>query len=171
MFQDDVEFTPDAIEKFTEAVKRDKEHKYLVDDTEKPIYELGENLLPTDKITGYQKKEQIEMVADLPDNWDVFYFGAVAHFSTPHMGGNVYKVREAYLDHAVGYNKRIFQKFVDELKKMGVPCDAAMVKVYYGDRAENLSDHNAYYIKPGIAYQRAGYSNNDNAEVDIRTVD
>lgn len=166
--EDDLEFTEDAKQVLSETLERTTEFKYLVDDETKPVYGFDEEtMLPTNDIIGYQKKEETEMIAHLPDNWDCFTLGYLnKRYQPTHINGRVYKLRHANLGHLWFFKSTMFQPMIDELLKMELPYDECISKVF-----SDFDKYKAYGILyKGIAYQRAGYSDNlkkyiDNSEV------
>lgn len=106
------------------------------------------------------------IVEDLPEGWDMFYYGCLNSYRAPKIVGNIHKVRRAFLGHAMVLKNTMFKPVIDELKKMDRPSDLCIADVY-----RDLDNFKAYCSIPGVAYQRAGFSDNLKSKVKAREVD
>jgi hypothetical protein len=149
--ESDIAFKDDASEVLAASVEKTTERRYLVDDETKPIYRFNELTgLPTEERIGWEKKEEIEMIAHLPANCDALSLGCWCSWWPPtHIMGRIWKLRHANNGVFWIFKKRFLVALRAELVKMELPYDECISKVF--------SDFDNYYacaiMGEGIAYQ------------------
>jgi len=104
---------------------------------------------------------------------DVLYLGARAFHATPKTESDrVFRLLSgAVLGHAIVIKKSMFDPWISQLEKFEKPSDLCLVDAYSEMNEDDNPKYKAYYFKPGIAYQEAGYSDNLNRECKKRWVD
>ena len=102
----------------------------------------------------------------IPETWGALYLGGVNWFAPMKFKGRLHYSRRCLLGHAMGIRSTMFSKLKEELLKKDRPSDCCVADIYKSD-----SELNAYCFRPGICYQREGYSDNMNAKVPKTEVD
>lgn len=92
-------------------------------------------------------------IPDLPDNWDMLYFGANLQEKTSRVNDQLVRVYGAWTTHAILYSEKAVQKILSvyEYETCGIYDDWLKRKF--------LRQNNCYMITPMIAYQRESFSN------------
>jgi GR25 family glycosyltransferase involved in LPS biosynthesis len=105
-----------------------------------------------------------EYIKDLPDDWDMFYLGANhalcnKYETNPpiHISNNIYKVNHAYAAHAYAVNMKCYNLVYKNLIEFKHPVDVVYSKIQ--------SKLNVYLFRPHLAWQKPGYSDIMNSDV------
>lgn len=90
---------------------------------------------------------------ELPDNWDLIYFGANITDPVHRYSKDLVKLTGAWCAHAILYSKQGVKKVLSQYDydKHGIYDDWL--------RKEFIRKNNCYLVTPMQAYQRKGYSN------------
>jgi GR25 family glycosyltransferase involved in LPS biosynthesis len=92
-----------------------------------------------------------EISKQIPDHWDLIYFGGNHLAHMPEMlSNNIYRVFNTVCLHAIGINSTIYDKIIDQNYKINRPTDCNIA-----DLQKNCM---AIVTRPHIAWQKAGYS-------------
>jgi GR25 family glycosyltransferase involved in LPS biosynthesis len=138
-------------------------HLQLVIDAKKNNYKSI--LIIEDDIEFTDEVNNIELyVKELPDNWDMIWFGGnnnmhgdhTAHF----ISNKIIKCKITYTTHCVAINHTVFEKVIEVLTNSQKPVDVSYVEI------QNL--YNCYAFYPSIAIQRPGFSDILNSHQDYR---
>jgi GR25 family glycosyltransferase involved in LPS biosynthesis len=150
--EDDVMFDSEAVEKYNKVFEKRNE-KIIKVPVEAPILDEDENETG-ETYTSYT--EEIEMIADIPDNWNVLYLGMLSSTASPKVINNLHRVSRGVYLHCVVFNmtdKVFIQSYINELNKMRIPADLCLAVCY-----QDFENTFAGAILPSIAKQRTGYS-------------
>jgi GR25 family glycosyltransferase involved in LPS biosynthesis len=92
-----------------------------------------------------------EFIKQVPSDWDMLYFGG-NHNNEPlqQITENVFKIHKTYTTHAYAIKKTVFPVVLKMFPKMKFEVD-----VMYSTLQQSF---NCYVIKPHLAWQRDGYS-------------
>lgn len=97
---------------------------------------------------------------DVPDDWDIVYFGGNHSRGTPiHVKNNVYKCTYTLCAHAMLVRYTCYELLLNRLLETEEPVDVILGKLH-------ATDVNAYVIYPHTAWQRAGFSDIERRQVD-----
>jgi len=162
-------------EKITKAIKRGyiglnltiaRELKIAIEEGVKELTIFEDDVVFIDDVQKIYDSE----IKNLPEDASVLYWGSVSvGIGSRLVKGRIHKVRKAYYGHAITlYNKDgFFESLINELEKLEQPSDVCILN-HYRDVVNGLK---AYSFVKGIAYQRAGYSDNTEREENERLVD
>lgn len=100
---------------------------------------------------------------ELPENWDMLYFGGnicnTITQITPHIG----KLSHAQSTHGYAVNKKFIQTLIDYID----PSQVVPLDLTYAYKA--IPNHNCYITIPMVAVQQASFSDIENANVEYET--
>lgn len=107
--------------------------------------------------------EQLESkMRDVPEDWDMIFFGA-NHITRPaKITDNVYKMVRAYSAHCYAIKDTMYDFLIQTISQFREPLD-----VIYANLQPSI---NAYVINPHLVWQRPGYSDICDLNVDYRHV-
>ena len=98
-----------------------------------------------------------EFIKQLPDDWDMVYFGGNHQIPLIPITENIFKVTKTWTTHAYAIRNTLFDVVID-LHGQG----KKQVDVYYADIQPRF---NCYVFKPHLAWQRDGFSDIRNAHM------
>ena len=96
-----------------------------------------------------------EYINQVPDDWDMIYFGGNHVGGLTQINEHVSKVKHTYTTHAYAIKKTVFDHVI-QLHGQG----KKQVDVYYADIQKIF---NCYVFRPHLAWQRDGFSDIQNA--------
>lgn len=101
-------------------------------------------------------------IPDLPEGWDMLYFGANLQEKTIPVNENLVRVLGAWTTHAILYSEQGVHKVLSQYdyEKDGIYDDWL--------KREFCRNNNCYLLTPMIAYQREGFSNIEQKEASYR---
>lgn len=123
-------------------------------------------LLMEDDVTFVRPELLPYCMAELPDNWDIFYLGANlqnVHTLPERYSFHLWRVYNAWTTHAVAYTRQALELIAERYEKelQNVINDRGFDTQYMYDcwlGREILPAVNAYVAIPNIAHQRPGFS-------------
>lgn len=101
-------------------------------------------------------------IPDLPDDWDLLYFGANLKEPTEPYNDELVRVLGAWTTHAVMYSKKCVKKILEQFDDT-YACDDWLKRFF-------LRENKCYLTTPMQAYQASGFSNLMKQQVDYRKV-
>lgn len=103
-----------------------------------------------------------EKMKDIPNDWDMIFFGA-NHQSMPiKVTDNVFKITRAYSAHCYAIKDKLYDTLLEVLCPFREPLD-----VTYGNLHSSI---NAYCVNPHLVWQRPNYSDILSMNVDYRNL-
>jgi glycosyl transferase family 25 len=103
-----------------------------------------------------------QKMQDVPDNWDMLFFGA-NHITRPiRVTDNIYKMTRAYSAHCYAIKNTMFDSLLVNLCEFKEPLD-----VTYANLQSNI---NSYVVNPHLVWQNPGYSDICEQSVDYTHV-
>jgi glycosyl transferase family 25 len=91
-----------------------------------------------------------QKMQDVPENWDMLFFGA-NHITRPiRVTDNIYKMTRAYSAHCYAIKNTMFDSLLEILCQFKEPLD-----VTYANLQPNI---NSYVVNPHLVWQNPGYS-------------
>lgn len=102
----------------------------------------------------------------LPKIWDILTLGQKSTRRTPHINGKIFKSRHFVLGHAMGIKHTLFKQIISKLKLMDTPSDLCIASCLL-----DIDNVKGYCIRPSIAIQRAGISDNQGGWIEQNDID
>jgi GR25 family glycosyltransferase involved in LPS biosynthesis len=96
-------------------------------------------------------------IAELPEDWDIFYLGASFHKTTVQISSQLSRADETYCNHAIGINKSTIDLLLKKVSENDV-IDKVIASLQ--------SQIKAYAITPSICVQYANHSDIQEKYVD-----
>jgi GR25 family glycosyltransferase involved in LPS biosynthesis len=107
--------------------------------------------------------EQLELkMQDVPEDWDMLFFGANHILHPIKITDNVYRMTRAYSAHCYAIKDTVYDTLLESLSQFREPLD-----VIYANLQPTI---NSYVINPHLVWQRPGYSDICELNVDYRHV-
>lgn len=131
-----------------EIFKRAKVEKY------KSIVIFEDDVLFVDRFDEYFEV----MYAQVPDDWQMLYFGANHMIHPVMISDNIGKCLKTYTTHAVAFKDSVYDVFIEEISKMYDPIDVVYSNMFFKVKA--------YSFCPSIALQRPSHSDIENSFTD-----
>lgn len=97
-------------------------------------------------------------VKQVPNNWDLLYFGGNHIEATIPISENIHKMQHTYATHSYAMKNTMFEKILNQFENDKLPGDYLI--------ANMMKSINAYVFKPHLSYQRSGWSYIEGREVD-----
>lgn len=94
---------------------------------------------------------------ELPEDWDILYLGGSHVKPTLFHSANLRRVRATYTTHAYVIRQTLYETFRLELRSFRMPADCYLVEMQPSIKA--------FTVTPNIAFQRPGFSDIENKEV------
>jgi len=100
------------------------------------------------------------IMKQLPDDWDMLYLGGqhIHGRNIERITDNVYKCEYTLTTHSFAVKNTVYDLFIDKLIDITKPCD-----VHFAEEHKNI---NAYVCIPHLTWQRKGFSDVENKNVD-----
>lgn len=154
-----------GVEKFTALFDQLGSHQSFNRSTRQILIEFiessNERLLFLEDDCVFKKCDHLQSaVNDLPEDWDIIYFGCNIKDEKPvKISNRLFKINGAWTTHCIGYNKKCIEFIL--MHQPGF--SECMFDCWL---SENLSRLNAYVVNPISAWQRSGDSSIWNEFVD-----
>ncbi len=103
-----------------------------------------------------------EYIKELPEDWDMLYFGGNHNFHTGHKldmkTEHIGKCNLTYTTHSYAIRDTLFNLTIERFKKILSPVDVLYSQIQ--------KEKNVYTFYPGLSSQRIGYSDILNSDID-----
>lgn len=88
---------------------------------------------------------------DIPDNWEMLYFGGNHNSPTTKITENLHRCNRTYTTHCYAIHNSVYDEIIKELKKLDNPIDWKFGHIIH-------PRGNSYVFRPHLAYQAEDYS-------------
>lgn len=138
-----------------------KSHLKLLSEIEDDIFMIIEDDI---KLNVYNPVEMIEVAIDqLPDNWDILYFGGTLNQKLKGISPNLFRLRKGWTTHAMLFNN---QNGVKDFILRENPQNR--IDVFYADVVQEK--FNCFITSPMTITQRPGFSDIINTQTDYSII-
>ena len=98
-----------------------------------------------------------EYVNQMPDNWDIIYFGGNHQNPIIPVSANVSRIQFSYAAHAVAFRHTVYDMLLEFSSNLQVAVDVAFAHAQYRS--------NAFVFTPHLAWQRDSFSDIEQTDV------
>ncbi len=91
-----------------------------------------------------------EAIRDVPDNWELLYFGGSHQVKPEKVTDKIYRVTKTLTTHAFGIRAAVFDEILKFPHEWTRPIDCVLTEIQ--------KRGNSYVVNPPIAFQREGFS-------------
>lgn len=104
-----------------------------------------------------------ENMDNIPSGWDTIFFGANHQKPTTPISNRIHKLGSAYALHCYAIHHSVFDELINLLQNPSMPLDQYIAKYIH-------SKGNSYCFRPPVAYQKPGFSDIVNKNVDYNHI-